>query len=288
MGEGEVLHTELDGPFLDAAIAERGQLLAIDSLDEHNPILLRLREMLEYTLEARCWLNVYVTATDASNFGPHTDTQDTIIVQVLGRKQWTVCPKPKEGDNVGWDRASTSILDVGDVLYVPAATGHDVVGIGDLSVHLTIGFDPDCWLPAQARELGTFLGRRLAPPTSAEIAHALAVLPERRRGGCLPFRHSRSLDDAAYVRWASRLPPRVLDSGDSGVEVISMGRTHRFPGRCRACVIELALGRELRREELLELAGGDHSVLCEFLISASAAGLILIRPADDEVDLQQA
>jgi hypothetical protein len=83
------------------------------------------------------------------------------------------------------------------------------------------------------------------------------------------------------------LPPRVVNAGEAGVDVTSMGRTHRFPARWRACVTELARGRELGREELLKLTGGDRDVLRTFLVAASTAGLVLVRPTSAEIARQQ-
>ena len=89
MGHGQVIHTELVNDHIDNAIT-KGQLFVVDSIDECDPLLMRLREATEYRLRARAWINVYLTAATQTNFGLHSDTHDTIIIQLFGRKVWHV------------------------------------------------------------------------------------------------------------------------------------------------------------------------------------------------------
>lgn len=272
---GQVVHTELVTPFVEDAIGD-GALLVIDSADECDPTLMRVREALEHRLSARVWINVYVTATAASSFGPHADDMDTIIVQILGRKRWTIAPGP--GDEAMPADAATLELTPGHVVAVPARTVHDVVGLGELSVHLTIGYDQEAGLVQRLRSVDSLLDRASAPPSDDELRTAKAMLPERRAGSSLPFRITGDPRHCQRVRWASQLPPLLQPADDDGVEVLTMGHRLTFDGRAARAVDALAAGHELDFEELLNRSSLDRDELVALLRTGVEAGWVIARP----------
>ena len=272
---GQVIHTELAAPFIDAAIGE-GALLVIDSADECDMTLMRLREALEHRLAARVWINAYLTATADSSFGPHVDDMDTVIVQLLGCKRWTVAPRP--GDESMPPDAVTLDLAPGGVLAVPAGTLHDVLGLGELSLHLTIGYDQEAGLVHRMRSIDALLGRASTQPSERELRIAKAMLPERRVGTSLPFRATRDPQHCRHARWASQLPP-VIEFADSGsLEVVTLGRRLSFDHLAAPVVEALATGRELGFGELVDCSSFDRDELVSFLHAGVEAGWVIVRP----------
>jgi hypothetical protein len=274
VSHGQVVHTELLAPFVDESL-RNGDLLVIDSLDECEATMMALREALEYRLSAYVWINVYLTATSTSSFGPHRDDMDTLIVQLLGRKRWTVAAGP--GDRRFPADAMTLELRPGSVLAVPANTFHDVTGLGELALHLTIGFDQAAGVVHRLKVLDELVGRHSAELTAAELDVGKAMLPGRRVGSSLPFRATRDPQHCGHIRWASQLPPVVRTTDDGGVEVISMGHQARFESKLNSVVRALATGKEFDLDALGAASGLDREALMNFVIEAVDAGLIICR-----------
>ena len=276
VGDGQVFHSELLGREIDRSLRD-GRLLAIDSIDEFSPLLMRLRERLEYALDALTWINVYLTAAEAPNFEPHVDTHDTIIVQLLGRKRWEIAVCPEPDGSVKFDGARTVDLAPGDVLFMPGRTTHRVSALGELTVHLTIAFDVDAGLSYWTGVGDRLLGRSHGRLTEAQRAEAKARIRERRRGTSLPFSVTGRREDCGYVRWASRLPPRLREA-DGSIEVAAMDRLERFDGAWEPALRALATGRELTFGELCEAAGRPDDELLAFVADGVEAGVLLCRP----------
>ncbi len=103
-------------------------------------------------------VNVYVTPPGAQGFKPHHDTHDVLVLQVDGRKHWTVHPpaielplrsQPSKAlgpDPVG-GRAPVIdvVLEPGDALYLPRGWLHSALTTDDRSIHLTVGLLGTTW-----------------------------------------------------------------------------------------------------------------------------------------------
>jgi hypothetical protein len=277
MGHGQVIHTQLLNDYIDDAVVG-GQLLVVDSVDECDPLLMRLREALEYRLQARAWINVYLTAASATNFGLHSDTHDTIIIQLFGNKMWHVDGQPR-GLPPGMTLEDLACFEmaVPKILAIPGGTAHHVTGVGQLALHLTIGFDRDLGLTPRLRELDDLMGRSSPEITEDDRAHGLAMTPDRRAGSSLPFIATRDLADCSHVRWASRLPPVVTRSHDGTLTVASMGRSHTYTRSLEPIVLALVSGQELTGDELLALSGLSHEALRAFLLAGVGDGILICR-----------
>ncbi|TQM96173.1 cupin superfamily protein [Ornithinimicrobium humiphilum] len=99
-------------------------------------------------------VNAYVTPPQNQGFSAHYDVHDVVVVQVHGRKRWTisepVLPAPLR-DQPWTDRAAevaarareAAYLDVdlapGDVLYLPRGWIHAARALGGVTAHLTFG-----------------------------------------------------------------------------------------------------------------------------------------------------
>jgi hypothetical protein len=276
ISHGQVIHTELIAPFIDEAVVA-GDLIVIDSVDECDPLMMSLREAVEYGLSARAWINVYLTATSTSSFGPHSDDMDTIIFQLLGRKCWTVAPSPGAGHDGFPAAASTLELSPGSALAVPAGTFHDVKGLGELALHLTIGFDHEAGIGRRLRALDQLRGEQAPDLSGAELRIGKAMLPDRRVGSSAAFRATREAQHCRFIKWASRLPPVVRVMDDGGLDVLSMGRQLRFACEYAATIQALATGGEFGLDALVGISGLERAAVVSFLLDTTEEGLIICR-----------
>ncbi|WP_409328876.1 JmjC domain-containing protein [Trujillonella humicola] len=236
----QVIHTQIRAGAIERALAA-GHMLVVDSADDRHPWLMALREGLEYALRARSWINIYTTAGFGSTFGEHRDTMPTLIFQVFGRRRWLVADAPGGSPPVRQELRTHDLVP-GEILYVPALTTHDVVAVGELSVHLTIGFDRSCGLSQQLDQLGRWVGRPLPALDDQELARGRAMLPARRAGSSLPFAVTHNLAHVRSVRWASRLPP-ILETDEMGAcRALSLGKEHELPGWAAPALKLLARG----------------------------------------------
>ena len=101
--------------------------------------------------------NAYVTPPQNRGFDPHYDVHDVFVLQTAGSKHWTVHP-PVHVDPLAshpWTDHRDAIarrvrdapvidtvLEPGDVLYLPRGWIHSACARGELSIHLTIGIAP--------------------------------------------------------------------------------------------------------------------------------------------------
>jgi ribosomal protein L16 Arg81 hydroxylase len=98
--------------------------------------------------------NAYITPPESRGFDAHYDVHDVFVLQIAGRKHWTVHP-PVHPDPLAsqpWtdhrgaitERVTTepaidTVLGPGDVLYLPRGWLHSAKALGEVSIHLTIG-----------------------------------------------------------------------------------------------------------------------------------------------------
>jgi hypothetical protein len=112
----------------------------------------RLASRLTAELGHPVQVNAYVTPAQNQGFAPHYDTHDVFVLQVSGRKQWTVhepvVPLPTEpwdsvADEVAARAAEEPVimtsLEPGDSLYLPRGFIHSAKALGGTTVHLTFG-----------------------------------------------------------------------------------------------------------------------------------------------------
>lgn len=69
------------------AATATGRRLALRTLEQ----LARLRHRLESALRMPMTANLYISGRSSVALAPHTDTTDTVVLQLEGRKRWRVC-----------------------------------------------------------------------------------------------------------------------------------------------------------------------------------------------------
>jgi hypothetical protein len=134
-----------------------GATLVLQGLHRNWPPLVEFGSRLAAEVGHPVQINAYVTPPQNQGFAPHYDVHDVFVLQVAGRKRWTIHEPVVRAplDNQPWenvrtqvaDRATESplidtVLEPGDALYLPRGTIHSAVAQGETSIHLTVGVHP--------------------------------------------------------------------------------------------------------------------------------------------------
>jgi len=136
---------------------DAGATLVLQALHRSWPPLVGFGSRLAAELGHPVQINAYVTPPQNQGFAPHYDVHDVFVLQVSGRKRWTIHEpvvtdplddQPWEGrkGDVAARAAQQPLIDTvlepGDALYLPRGTIHAAKAQGETSIHLTIGVHP--------------------------------------------------------------------------------------------------------------------------------------------------
>ena len=139
-----------------AAIAD-GSTRVLQGLHRTWPPLVNFGAKLADELGHPIQINAYVTPPQNQGFAAHHDVHDVFVLQVTGRKHWTVHRPVVEDplDNQPFDgfkaeitergtepALNAPILAPGDALYLPRGAVHSAQALGETSIHLTVGVHP--------------------------------------------------------------------------------------------------------------------------------------------------
>ena len=126
----------------------QGATLVLDAVDELYQPLDQLAETLERSVRERVQINAYAGWRTSRGFDLHWDDHDVFILQVTGRKRWSVYgmtrpyplardiePNQKPTTEPLWD----AILEDGDLLYIPRGWWHVAFPLDEPTLHLTVG-----------------------------------------------------------------------------------------------------------------------------------------------------
>jgi hypothetical protein len=134
-----------------------GTTLVLHALHRTWAPLVHFGEQLTRDLGHPVQINSYVTPPQSQGFAPHYDVHDVFVLQVAGRKQWTIHEPVVTDplDNQPWtarkaeveSRAAQepvidTVLEPGDAMYLPRGTIHAAKALGETSIHLTVGLHP--------------------------------------------------------------------------------------------------------------------------------------------------
>jgi ribosomal protein L16 Arg81 hydroxylase len=128
-----------------------GATLIIDQIDELAPGVRQLATDFEDYLRIYTIANLYAGWRRQKGFDLHWDAQDTMIIQIDGRKHWKVhrptrvhplkqdVEKAEEPeDEPIWE----GVLEAGDVLYLPRGWWHIAFPLDEPSLHITMTIVP--------------------------------------------------------------------------------------------------------------------------------------------------
>jgi lysine-specific demethylase/histidyl-hydroxylase NO66 len=138
-----------------AALFADGTTVVLQALHRTWPAVADLATALGTELGHPVQANAYVTPASSRGFSAHYDVHDVFVLQLAGRKHWTVHapvhPDPlrdqpwnDHADEVAArarddEPALDTVLDPGDALYLPRGWLHAATALGGVSAHLTVG-----------------------------------------------------------------------------------------------------------------------------------------------------
>jgi hypothetical protein len=276
-----------------------GATLVLDAVDELCEPVEELAKNLELFFREHVQVNLYAGWQTSRGFDLHWDDHDVFILQVAGRKKWSVYgqtrPYPLANDVSKAERPTRAplwegTLEDGDLLYIPRGWWHVAEPLAEPTLHLTVGvhnrtgLDLLCWLSERVRASEIFrqdLPRFAAPSERARhVARLRAELlaawddspleqfyedmdarAEPRARVELPWDATPDAAPHAPHALVQLLAPRPLKLAASGgvVEFDCMRRRWRFAEDALLVLRPLAERRALTVAELCEAARGRLS-----------------------------
>lgn len=217
-GSGRIRQTELLAALRD------GATLILNAANETSAPLRTACEALSTEFTCACQANLYACWGETRGFDVHWDDHDVLVVQSQGRKRWRLYGMTRKHPLIRNDPPDhlpppapkeELTLEAGDVLYLPRGYWHAAVGLGEPSLHLTIGLtrrtgsDFLHWLAdhllseaAARRDLAFESGDAAV---AAQIASLLSVAANRSPGE-LALAYRRHVEAAVRVSDSYSLP----------------------------------------------------------------------------------
>ena len=136
----------IDGGRLSLLLDE-GATVILNHIDDLVPPIAAIADEIGDRLSARTAVNLYASWRSEPGFAAHWDSHDVIVLQLAGRKTWSIYkpsrPNPLGGDQfeappAGQAPDHDETLEDGDVLYLPRGWIHAPLPLGEPSLHLTI------------------------------------------------------------------------------------------------------------------------------------------------------
>jgi cupin superfamily protein len=138
-----------------AALFADGATVVLQALHRTWPSVIDFCTRLGAELGHPVQANAYITPPSSRGFSAHYDVHDVFVLQLAGRKHWTihapVLPDPLRSQPWGQRGAAVAaaardtepaidtVLEPGDVLYLPRGWLHAATALGEVSAHLTVG-----------------------------------------------------------------------------------------------------------------------------------------------------
>lgn len=239
-----------------------GATLVFDAVNELFPSIRTLMEDTERFLKGYAQVNLYAGWKTQKGFDLHWDDHDTMILQVYGRKKWTIyeptSPCPSKHSAADLTNRPTrppvfdGVLTAGSVLYMPRGWWHVAVPLNEPTLHLTFGI---------SRLSGEHLMRWL---TSEIVQH-----PKIRR-----YIPDDTGDRAIYLRDVRQLITEALadDCLDRMTMQVESATTRTSPVALPDAVEQ---GVQWDRDPVVRLAIGRR-----LLLSDEENGWLTVRSAD--------
>lgn len=169
-------------------LCDQGLSIFIRHIEELVPRIGAMNAMIERLLRATIYSYCYVSFTRESAFKPHWDDHNVFVLQLHGSKRWTFFGQPepfpvRDGGKI-FDREALgdpeaeTVLEPGDVLYLPRGEIHCAEVVDESSVHLTLGHRPPLvpelvdWLVSEAMQEQQVLRRDLLPQAEPDQLQA--------------------------------------------------------------------------------------------------------------------
>jgi ribosomal protein L16 Arg81 hydroxylase len=134
---------------------DEGSTIVFDQLHRRVPALARLCVSIGKIFGSRVQTNIYYTPPHAQGFKPHWDTHDVFVLQVAGKKDWSIYDTkvtlPLTGQSFDPDQhepgplSKVFQLGPGDVAYLPRGLMHAATSSDHASLHITLGLTAFTW-----------------------------------------------------------------------------------------------------------------------------------------------
>ncbi|MFE4922333.1 JmjC domain-containing protein [Streptomyces sp. NPDC056661] len=129
-----------------------GATIVIDGLEDFVLAIRQACNMLGRSLSLPVHAHGFVTPPGETGFAPHHDGHDVFVVQVHGAKKWKVFdqvhPLPSSGIYRATDLGNPAVetmLQPGDVLYIPKGAPHVATAPEVMSVHVSFVCSSETW-----------------------------------------------------------------------------------------------------------------------------------------------
>ena len=276
----------------------RGATLVLDAVDELYAPLEELARELERSLHEHIQINAYAGWRTSRGFDLHWDDHDVFILQVTGRKRWSLygmtraypvmrdieAARKPSGPPL-WEET----LEDGDLLYIPRGWWHVAQPLNEPTLHLTVGIhnrtglDLLRWIAERLRASENFrkdLPRLASAPERAAHMNQLRAELLAELGEDALDRFYEDFDASAQPRPHLSLPwsaaPEILPPSNDARVRLTAPRRLELDSKARRSgadgVIEFsAQGKRWRFAAAAEvvlrplLTGRDYSIeeLCE-------------------------
>ena len=192
-----------------------GATLVLDAVDELSEPVEELAVKLELLFREHVQVNLYAGWQTSRGFDLHWDDHDVFILQVAGRKRWSVYGETRRAPLVNdVEKAArptgepvwSETLEDGDMLYIPRGWWHVAEPLAEPTLHLTVGIhnrtglDLLRWLSERMRASEAF---RLDLPRASSRQERAAHL-KRLREELL-----KAFDDALLERFYEEMDARA-------------------------------------------------------------------------------
>jgi hypothetical protein len=194
----------------------RGATLSFNAIDELHEPLTRLAECFEAFFRGGTKINIYAAWRALHGLDLHRDDEEIFVLQLDGRKRWQLY-----GFSLDGGAELDTILQPGDLLYIPKGCYHVAVPMNEPTLHLTVSIRNPC-------------GEQFAETGSNFKPRASFSLPWSATPELLP--PGREF----LVRMHAHAGITTVGS-NAGLELRCGGRALRFPHGMQ-CVIEMLNG----------------------------------------------
>jgi len=155
-----------------------GATVALPALHRTWPALGSLCDALQMQFDHPAHANVYITPGHAAGFTPHYDTHEVFVLQIAGKKRWSIYAPVIELPHrsqvftpqayAGQAPIAELELEAGDLLYLPRGFLHSTTTSASYSAHVTIGITvytrADLLLELMQSAVGDPAQRKALPP----------------------------------------------------------------------------------------------------------------------------
>ncbi|MDT7809965.1 MAG: hypothetical protein QOJ70_3778 [Acidobacteriota bacterium] len=228
-----------------------GATLVLDAVDELSEPIEELAKNLELFFREHVQVNLYAGWQTSPGFDLHWDDHDVFILQVAGRKSWSVYgmtrPFPLVNDIEKAEKPKGAplwegTLEDGDLLYIPRGWWHVAVPLAEPTLHLTVGvhnrtgLDLLRWFAERVRASETF--RRDLPRFSSNAGRVV---------------HAARLREELLAAWDDTLLEQFYEEMDARAEArarveLPWAATPAAEPPALAAVVHLLAPRPLRLE----------------------------------------